>query len=146
VGIALDEREQAELLGTHGVAVLATVAAGNLPVPLPVWYVVDDGVIYLRTPPSTKRLRDLAENPQVAFLVHGGQAWADLYGLLISGRAEHVSDPDQRQRISHLMAERFAELRPAALPTKIADHYAEPVVLRIAAERTVSWANRKLRL
>lgn len=147
MGIALREDEQAELLGTHGTAVLATVSRRGVPVPLPVWYVVDDGQVYVRTPRAAKRLDHLAHNPSVGLVVHDGEAWQELRGLLITGRAVVVTDDQEDARVRQLIAERFAALLPPPLPPHVAARYGDSVVLRIEAHTEPrSWDNRKVRM
>lgn len=146
MGIALDEQERTELLGTHGTAVLATVTPSGAPLPLPVWYVVVDDRLYIRTPRSAKRLEHIAADPRVGLVVHAGDAWQELRGFLVNGHAEVVADDAEDARVRERLAERFADRLPPPLPPAVANHYAETVVLRIEPARTVSWDNRKIQL
>jgi nitroimidazol reductase NimA-like FMN-containing flavoprotein (pyridoxamine 5'-phosphate oxidase superfamily) len=145
MGIALDREEQAALLGSHGVGVLATLTDRGAPVPLPVWYVTHDGRLYIRTPGTAKRLAHIARDSRVAFLVHGGEAWAELRGLLVNGNATIVDDPDEDAAVRALVAERFRDLVPPAMPSASAAHYSETVILRIDEVSNRSWDNRKIR-
>jgi nitroimidazol reductase NimA-like FMN-containing flavoprotein (pyridoxamine 5'-phosphate oxidase superfamily) len=147
VGIALSRDEQLELLGQGGSAVLATATADGTPVPLPVWYVTVSGQIYVRTPATAKRLRHIARNPTVAFLVDAGHAWRELRGVLITATARLVSDTDTVEAVQLAMAEQFADRLPPELPDRVSTHYADMVVLHLSPQRDpVSWDNRKLRL
>ncbi|MGH1561584.1 pyridoxamine 5'-phosphate oxidase family protein [Mumia sp. DW29H23] len=147
MGITLDATERAMLVGTHGEGVLATTTPSGAPVPLPVWYVVVDGVPYVRTPRTSKRVRHIENNPRVSLLVHAGEAWRELRGVLIAGRAEIVTDPALAVRIEKVLDERFADLLPPPLPDRVAGAYAATVILRITPDRDpVSWDNRKVRL
>lgn len=147
MGVSMTEAEQAEFLGTHGVMVLATVTDGGRPVPLPVWYVVVDGQLYVRTPRSSKRLHHIGRNPRVAALVHDGEAWRDLRGVLVSGVARIVDDEGEAGRVKAIISERFSALLPPPLPDAVAAHYDQTVILRIEPdEQARTWDNRKIRL
>ncbi|GAA0566332.1 pyridoxamine 5'-phosphate oxidase family protein [Actinomadura livida] len=147
MGISLSPEERQELFGTHGEAVLATTAPSGAPLPLPVWYVVLDGEIFVRTPSRAKRLRHIAKDPTVGFLVHDGVRWSELRGVLHTANAEFVSDAGTVAEVERALAERFAERLPPPLPGPVAERYDDSVVLRVVPLREpVSWDNRKIRV
>ncbi|WP_396655774.1 pyridoxamine 5'-phosphate oxidase family protein [Microbacterium sp.] len=147
MGISLDARERAAMLGTHGEAVLATTDRTGTAVPLPVWYVMADGAPHVRTPRSSKRVGHISRNPRVSLLVHGGKAWRELRGILLRARATIIDEEPEVARISDILDERFADLLPPPLPGAVARRYAETVILRLdAIGEPMSWDNRKLRL
>ncbi|TDC55258.1 hypothetical protein E1281_13340 [Actinomadura sp. KC345] len=147
MGISLSPEERQELFGTHGEAVLATRGPGGTPLPLPVWYVVLHGEIFVRTPSRAKRLRHIAQDPAVGFLVHDGVRWSELRGVLHTAKAEIVSDAGTVTAVRRALAERFADRLPPPLPGPVAERYDDSVILRVAPLREpVSWDNRKIRV
>jgi nitroimidazol reductase NimA-like FMN-containing flavoprotein (pyridoxamine 5'-phosphate oxidase superfamily) len=130
------------------VAVLATVRRDGRPVPLPAWYVTLDRSLFFRTPRRSRRVGNIEANPAVSVLIHDGEAWAALRGVLLQTDAEIVTDDDLAHRVRTAFAERFADRLPAAarLPRAMSDHYARDVILRLPIpDHPISWDNHKVR-
>ncbi|WP_354638284.1 helix-turn-helix domain-containing protein [Kitasatospora camelliae] len=95
--LRLTEQECWDRLGTHGVGRVA-ISADPTPLVLPVNYTVDGTAVAYRT--SEDGPAAVATGTEVAFEVdhldeHRGEGWS----VLISGRAEQVEDPADRQRL-----------------------------------------------
>jgi nitroimidazol reductase NimA-like FMN-containing flavoprotein (pyridoxamine 5'-phosphate oxidase superfamily) len=68
----------------------------------PVNHLVDRGTIVFRTDPGTK-LRGLLRSPAVCYEADGIDAQAAMgWSVLVKGRAEQLSDPDDLDRVARL--------------------------------------------
>jgi PPOX class probable F420-dependent enzyme len=149
MGVTMSDEEIAGFISDHGDAVLTTLRADGRPVPLPVWYVAFDGVLYFRTPPRSKKVANIERDPRVAVLLDDGERWEHLRGVLIQGTAERVTDEALQERVVAAFDELFADrkLSDERLPTSAATRYSAMAVYRVKVpEGPVSWDNRKLRL
>lgn len=148
MSVTMSAAEVEKFIGDSGVAVLTTVRRDGRPVPLPTWYVVLDGSLFFRTPRKSRRVGNIERNPAVAVLIHDGEAWATLRGVLLQTEAEFVTDDALAQRVRDAFAERFADRTPsrAALPSAMSNHYASELILRLPIpDNPVSWDNHKVR-
>ena len=72
MGIELNDDQLWEFLSQGHEGALTTLRSDGWPVALPVWYVVKDRAVYLRTRPSTKKLVRIRNDPRSSFLVSSG--------------------------------------------------------------------------
>lgn len=77
-------------------------AADGAPLILPVNYVYFQGAIVFRTDPGAK-LSAASDGQQVAFEVDAiDPTWREGWSVVVRGRAEHVTDPDELERLEDL--------------------------------------------
>ena len=116
--IRLSEDETWDVLDKSHTGILTTLRWDGTPVSLPVWYVVDERTIVIRTPPRTKKVARLKRDARAAFLVESGERWIDLLGVHLSGRVQIVDDPEEVSRLDAAIEAKYAHFRPdpAVLP------------------------------
>jgi len=118
---------------------LATADRRGTPHVVPVCYALDDPTLYVtidekpkRTDRPMKRLRNIAENPRVAFTVdHYEEDWSRLGWVMLRGLAEILRAGPEHDHAHALLRERYRQYRTmnlAPLPV---------IALRIA--RVTSW-------
>ena len=137
---ALSPAERA-FVDRHRVARLATSDLRGAPHVVPIVYAsVGEALHFIidekpkRTHTGLKRLRNIAENPQVALLIDDyAEDWTALAYLLIHGRATVVADPDDYARALSALRDRYPQYRPMRLAIE-----SHPMV-RITAERSHLW-------
>lgn len=123
------------------VARLATADAKGRPHLVPVCYGVIDDSLYItidekpkRTDIPLKRLRNIAENPEVAVTIdRWDEDWRHLAWVMLRGRAEILNDGDEHDRAQGRLRERYPQyltMEIAALPV---------IAVRIA--RASAWGN-----
>jgi PPOX class probable F420-dependent enzyme len=141
VPVPLDADTRA-FLSRHRVAHLATADAAGAPHVVPLCYAVDEHALYFvvdakpkrHAGTALKRMRNIAANPAVAFVVDDyDEEWSALAYVLVRGRAAIVDEPEERDRALALLRERYPQYRPMALVGP--DH---PVV-RITPEHVHRW-------
>lgn len=133
----LSDRERA-FLGRRRVGHLATAGMAPLPRIVPVCFAVAGDVIYTpidekpKQGVEVKRLRNIAENPDVAFLAdHYAEDWSQLGWLMLDGAAEILRDGAEFDSALDLLRNRYAQYRAMKLSPVIA----------IRITRVRSWGN-----
>jgi PPOX class probable F420-dependent enzyme len=121
------------------VARLATADASGVPHLVPVCYAIIDNSLYItidekpkRTDRPLKRLRNIAENPQIAVTVdRWDEDWRKLAWVMLHGRAEILPDGEEHDRAQARLRERYPQYKTmdlAPLPV---------IAMRIA--RATAW-------
>jgi PPOX class probable F420-dependent enzyme len=108
------------LVQGHRIGHLASVDPHAVPHIVPVCFVYDGVAIYSaidHKPKRTsgyglKRLQNIVQNPQVAFLVdHYEEDWPQLYYVLIRGTATILEGGPERQRALHMLEDKYPQYR-----------------------------------
>ena len=76
-------------------AILATKGRRGAPQLTPVWYVFEDGVLYVSAQTSTVKVKNLRRDPTVSVCIDGGRG--DARYVVLSGKAELI-EPGESQR------------------------------------------------
>jgi len=135
----------AEFIISARVAHLATADREGRPhnVPLCFWfdgarlYFVIDEKPKRRAGTGIKRMRNIAENPNVAVLVdHYEEDWTQLAYVMIHGVAQIVDDPEEYMLALRHLRDKYAQYRAMSLAP---DH--NPIV-RIDPEHVHAWGAR----
>ena len=132
---------QRRFLGESRVGRLATADKNGAPHVIPVCYAVSNDTLYVtidekpkRQDRPLKRLRNILENPQAAFVAdRWDEDWARLGWVMLRGRAEILYDGEEHDRAQALLRERYSQYRSmnlADLPV---------IALRIA--RATGWGD-----
>lgn len=129
---------QRRFLNGRRVAHLATADAKGAPHAVPVCFALDKDTLYItvdekpKRAAQLKRLRNIAENPQVAVIADRyAEDWSKLAWVMLRGRAEILASGKEHDRAQALLRARYNQLVPmriAGLPV---------IAVRIA--RALSW-------
>jgi PPOX class probable F420-dependent enzyme len=121
---------------------LATADASGNPHVVPVCFAIDNAALYVTidekpkraSPRSLKRLRNMLDNPSVAFVADRyDEDWQQLGWVMLRGRADILADGPEHDRAQALLRERYAQYRTMQL--------AELPVIALRIERVTSWGN-----
>ena len=150
MSVRLTEDEAwAELSAAH-TGILTTLRRDGRPVSLPVWFVVRDRHVYVRTPARTHKVGHVQRDPRATFLVERGERWAELCAVMLHADVALLDAGDERDDVEAAMTDKYASFRTAdtQLPDATRAHYAvESAVLKLTpVGRLVTWDNSKLRL
>lgn len=130
------------VLQAHRIGQLATADAHGAPHLVPVCFVYDGQAIYSaidhkpkrRTGYGMKRVRNILENPRVAFLVHHyDEDWQRLYYVLIRGPATILEQGSEYRRALTLLEAKYQQYREHRLLDR------EGLVLRIEPTTVNRW-------
>jgi PPOX class probable F420-dependent enzyme len=136
----LSERER-RFLSRRKVAHLATADRRGAPHVVPVCFAVEGDALYItidekpkRADLPLKRLRNIAENPQVAVVVDRyDDDWTRLGWVMLRGRADVLTGGAEHARAQDLLRTRYPQLNDmqiASLP-----------VIAVRLERVTGWGN-----
>ena len=136
----LSERERQFVEGQR-VAHLATADRLAEPHVVPVCFALADGVVYVtvdekpkRSGAALKRLRNIAENPQVAATVDRyAEDWSRLGWVMLRGRAEILLDGQEHDTAQALLRARYPQLEGMQI--------AHLPVIAVRIARVTSWGN-----
>lgn len=115
---------------------------------MPMFYGLDDDLtVRFSTYGTSQKVRNIERDPRVSLLAESGQAYAELRGVMIEGRAEIVRDLEATvATMVEAMGRAGQPLPPAAdLPPEVKEQMAgKRVLIRVRPERFISWDHAKL--
>jgi PPOX class probable F420-dependent enzyme len=90
--VRLSDAEIAEFLGSNIKVQIGTLDASGGPHLTTLYYVLDEGRIAFWTYATSQKVVNLRRDPRIACLVESGDAYFDLRGVSIRGRARIIDD------------------------------------------------------
>ncbi len=139
--------EVSDFLAAGKTLLLCTIGPDGVPDPIPMWFVVDDGALWMRTYAASQKVRNIERDPRVSVLLETGDRYAELRGVQLTGRIELVRDVDRICAVFADLMVKYEAMDPAAVPAARDGYRAKApsqVALRLDVQRTVSWDHRKL--
>jgi hypothetical protein len=140
--IAMSPDEVDAFLAEQRTCRVATVGR-NGPHATPLWFVWQDGALWLTSLSRSQRWTDLQNDPRIAVVVDAGEAYGELRGVELRGRVEVVGEvPRTGEPVPDLDGPEQA----------FADRYTDGAIvrdgrhawLRLVPEKITSWDFRKL--
>lgn len=137
----MTERERV-FLAARRIAHLATADAAGAPHVVPVCFAAVDDTLYVTIDAkpkrvaggSLKRLRNIAENPSVAFVVDRyDEDWSRLGWVMLRGRAEVLDAGEEHDRAQAVLRARY--------PQYAAMDLAPLPVIALRIERVTAWGD-----
>jgi PPOX class probable F420-dependent enzyme len=134
--------EQAAFLASLRVGRLATADARGNPHVVPVCFAIEAATLYITIDEKPKqasarplkRLRNMMENPSVAFVADRyDEDWQRLGWVMLRGRAEILTDGSEHDRAQALLRKRYPQYRAMQLDNL--------PVIALRAARATSWGN-----
>lgn len=147
MGFRLSHDELWTMVAEAHTGVVTTLRRDGRPITLPIWHVVLDEAVYLRTPRRSKKVQRIAHDARGTFLVESGEQWAELRAVMLPVTASLVDDADEAARAGAAIDEKYADfvLRPDDLPAGAAAAYGDMVVIRLDPDGDpVTWDNAAL--
>ncbi|MGP3936888.1 pyridoxamine 5'-phosphate oxidase family protein [Nonomuraea sp. KM88] len=143
--IAMSDDDVTAFLEAASKLQLATINRDGTPHLVTMFYGLSEGRIAFWTYAKSQKARNLARDPRVTCLVETGDAYDELRGVLVYGRAERLDDRDRVMDVGMTVARRTAP----GVPDELLRPYVEKTGLKRVAyvvERTkvVSWDHRRL--
>ncbi len=134
---APDAKIEKLLAGRH-IAALATINPDGSPQLTAVWYLYEDGKLYIATSSQLRKARNITARPQASLMVDTRRGGADR-GVTAIGRAELISG-DAAQAIALRLHRRYLSEAALADP-QIGPVFAafDDVVIRLTPDRWLWW-------
>jgi general stress protein 26 len=105
------KQQMIEYVASHQKMTLATVTPDGKPIARTVDYVTDGADIYFGTSKNSRKVRDIQNNPNVAYTVDEDyKDWSQIQGAQMQGKATIVTDEAELSRIGKLFIEKFPVL------------------------------------
>ena len=148
--ITLSQAEQAELLDSERVVVVATHGPRGWPHVMPLWYVVREGRIWIWTYAKSQKARNLERDPRATLMVETGTEYSELRGVQIEAEAHLHRDHDTVFEFAKELTVRYAEgiAGVSEIQGDAAEALKAQAPKRVAIEfvptRVASWDHRKL--
>ena len=145
--IVLSGEEQAELLESERIVVVASHGTRGWPHLMPLWYVLREGRIWIYTYAKSQKVRNLERDPRATLLVETGHEYAELRGVQVEAEAEIHRDLETVFEIAKELTLRYAE-GLSAIEGDAAAALEAQARKRVAVEfhprRVASWDHSKL--
>lgn len=145
--IAMSPEEIRDFLETGATVQLALNGPDGYPDITPMWYVVRDGVLWMRTYGKSQKIVNARRDPRCCALIETGDRYLELRGVQITGDLELVTDVERICWVAARLMVKYegvdAEHIPA-LETAYAQRAPKQVAMGLSLDRIVSWDHRKM--
>lgn len=146
--IRMTPDEQRSFLESSRTVILCSVGADGVPHPMPMWFgLEDDGTVVMSTFTKSQKIKNLEREPRVSVLAEAGEAYDQLRGVVLYGRAELVSDAERVAGILVRVTRRSEAVGDAddeTLRQGVIETARKRTGIRVRPERVVSWDHGKL--
>jgi nitroimidazol reductase NimA-like FMN-containing flavoprotein (pyridoxamine 5'-phosphate oxidase superfamily) len=120
---------------------LATASASGQPHVVPVWFLWEDGVLWISSFRTTRKVNDLEQNPKCALVVDLPKAEDGLTAVLLEGEAaiEPTSSSEVRARIARVY---IKYLGPQGVLEKEPQEWLDSPdnrLIKLAPKRIITW-------
>jgi PPOX class probable F420-dependent enzyme len=143
--IKMTDAEVAAFLEEQRTMSIATIGKDGRPHLVAMWYVILDGAPCFWTFGKSQKVVNLRRDPRITVMVEAGDDYSELRGVELVGHAEMTDDEDEVLRFGVAEWEKYQGIKvsESVLPA-VKRMAAKRVVVRIIAEKVVSWDHRKL--
>ena len=143
--IKMTAEEERKFLEEAKTMILVSNGKDGYPHPVPMWFVIRDGMPIMSTYGSSQKVLNLRRDPRVTALVEAGEQYQELRGVMIRGRAEIIEDRPVVEDVQVAFAHKYAGGPfPEGAEDLIRARAAKRVAIRIVPERITSWDHSKL--
>ncbi|MGN9839148.1 pyridoxamine 5'-phosphate oxidase family protein [Nonomuraea sp. H19] len=144
--IAMSDEDVAAFLESSNKLQLATINPDGTAHLVTMFYGLVDARIAFWTYRKAQKAHNLARDPRVSCLIEAGEAYDELRGVLVYGKAERVDDPDQVMDIGMTVARRMTPDVPDDLLRPYVEQTGQKrVAYVVESTKVVSWDHRRLR-
>lgn len=143
---SMTDAEVAETLAEARNLQVATLDPDGWPHLTTLWFTVLDGLVTFRSFTKSRRIVNLARDPRLTVLAELGQAYDELRGVMIQGRARLVADEEAVLDVYAAVLAKMQGLPPdrATAEALFGRFAAKNTVVQVEPARIVSWDHRKL--
>jgi len=146
--IRMTEAEIGDFLRRSKTIILVSNGRDGYPHPMPMWFsLAADGAIAMTTYTRSQKVENLRRDPRVSLLVESGHEYGELRGIVMYGKAELIEDVERVIDTLVAASGRGSEQTPqqlAALRGSMRRTATKRTVIRVLADRVVSWDHAKL--
>lgn len=111
---------------------------------MPMYFVVMEGAVTFWTYTSSQKIANLRRDPRITVMAEDGEAYFDLRGVQIAGRAHLTSDQGPVAAFGELLYERYFGPLDENGRAYVARSAAKRTRVSVEPVRVVSWDHRRL--
>jgi PPOX class probable F420-dependent enzyme len=143
--IRMSDDEVKDFLDGRHVMNIATIGPdGNIHL-VAMWYGFLNGNPAFETFAKSQKVLNLRRDPRITVLVEDGDAYEELRGVEIVGRAIVHDDPEPLMTVAENVVERYIPVNdPADIPAVAQAMANKRVAIEVVPDKIVSWDHRKL--
>lgn len=149
--VSMTPGEVQSFLAAGSILQVATIGHDGAPHLAPMWYVMEEGKVAFRSFTKSQKIVNLQRDPRLAVLCERGNAYAELQGVMIRGRATLIADPAYVLHLYGRMAAKYTlvgdepvELDRDALEAAFGRLAAKNTAVIVEPETVSSWDHTKL--
>lgn len=147
--VSMSAGEIADFLERSRTAILTTNGPDGFPHAAGMWFVATGGSLQMWTYAKSQKARNLLRDDRCAVVVEEGEAYEDLKGVLVRGRARLISEFEGITRIGRALYERYVEpqtgIRYETGPRDVVEQQARKRIgVVLSLENVSSWDHGKL--
>jgi PPOX class probable F420-dependent enzyme len=149
--IAMTPEETRDFLEAGRILMVATIGRQGAPHLVPMDYVIEDDKPVFRSFTKSQKIVNLRRDPRITVLVERGDAYAELQGVVIEGRARLIDDPDYVLALYGKVAAKYAvvgdhpvHLDPDQLQAAFGRYAPKNTAVVVEPTKVMSWDHRKL--
>lgn len=149
--VSMTPTEVRDFLEAGRTLMVASLHRDGRPHLVPMWYVMDQGRVVFRSYTRSQKIVNLRRDPRLCVLVAQGEAYVELKGVMIQGRARLVADPAYVLAVYGRLAAKYPlagptprELPPAELEAAFGRRAARNTAVMVEPEAIASWDHGRL--
>ena len=142
--IRMTDAEMAEFLAAERTLQVASIGPDGAPHLVPMWFVTIDGRIAMWTYAKSQKAQNLRRDPRLTCLAEAGEAYGELRGVSIAGRAELHDDYETAYAVGEALYRRYQGDITHETRKGVEAEARKRIVVFVEPGRTVSWDHRKL--
>lgn len=146
IDVSLEPEEIQRYLEAPRTGSLASLDRDGFPHQAGMWYLPEADRIVMWTYRASQKAVNLRRNPRASLLVHDGDSYVTLRGVLVRGRIEFIDDTERVREIGLRLQQRYspADATSDAARAAIEHQATRRVGLLLPTTRVTSWDHRKL--
>lgn len=137
--LSLTREELEPYLRSQRTARVATTGPGGSPHVVPLWFVWQDGTLFLNSTLGNPTVENMLRSGRAAVVVDDGDEYDVLRGVTLLGRVEKAEGDPRLPQVEREWSEKY--LGGKEVPYR---RWRDRVWLRLVPERTASWDFRKI--
>lgn len=147
MGVQPSDAEAWAMVAASHESVLTTLRRDGRPISLPMWHLVLDGGLYVRTPSVSNKVTRIRNDPRGSFVVSSGHAYPELAGVVAEVEISIVDDDELGARVIAGLEAKHPDFAPALdqLPPEMQEIFGDTSILQLDVIGSfMTWNNAAL--
>lgn len=141
--LRMTDKEREDYLSRPLLARIATVTPGGRPHIAPMWFLYEDHVLYITTPITTRKVKNIQSNPDVAVSIDSSDEAEGTKGIILRGKAE--LDRSHWRELSEKTFIKYLGSLDHPMAKELLSMPVERTVIVLKPEKITTWDYSKMR-